>query len=77
MGIGYKELLVLLVLLAVPVVLIVGIVWLVRWAGSRSAPHGGPRRVDDRLAELESLRHSGRISTEEYEKQRASIISSV
>lgn len=76
MGIGYRELLVLLFLFAVPIILIGG-VWLVRRLTASSNPQGGHRRVAERLSELGSLRQSGQISAAEYEKQRASIISRV
>lgn len=70
MAIGFWELLLLTPLL---VVLIVVAVWGLRSSGGS----GGRRSTADRLAELESLRNAGRISADEYEKQRASIISSV
>jgi len=73
MGIGFGELIVLMFLLAV----IIGVTWLViRLNKGRSSP-GSQRSASDRLTELESLRRAGHISTDEYEKQRASIISSV
>lgn len=69
--IGFYELLVLMVLFVVPLLLIGVVAWLaIRWT-RRSRP------VADRLAEIESLRQAGRINTEEYERQRASIIASV
>ena len=77
MGIGYRELLLLLFLFAVLIILIGGVVWSARRLTARSNPPGVHRRVVDRLSELESLRQSGQISAAEYEKQRASIISSV
>ncbi len=71
MGIGFRELLLLMVLSSVPFLLIGVVVWLVvRWIRR-------PRPVADRLAELESLRRAGTINTDEYEKQRAAIIASV
>jgi hypothetical protein len=73
MGIGFKELIVLMVLFAVPCIVIGGAIWLIIRRN-----RGGQRRpVGDRLAELESLRRTGQISTDEYEKQRASIISCI
>jgi hypothetical protein len=69
MGLGYKEVIVLLVMLAAMVLLIAGIVWLVGTVSKRS--------VAERLAELESLRKADRITAAEYEKQRAAIVSSV
>lgn len=69
MGLGYKEVIFLLVMLAAVVLLIAGIVWLVGSVSKRS--------VAERLAELESLRKADRITAAEYEKQRAAIVSSV
>jgi hypothetical protein len=71
--IGFKELLLLPVLLAVPVLLIVGLVWLLVRV-FRKASH---RTATERLAELESLRKAGQITTDEYEKQRAAIVSGI
>ena len=71
MGIGYRELMILLVLFAVIVVVVVMIV---RSAGKSRV---SARTVTERLAELESLRNAGQITAAEYEKQRASIVSSV
>lgn len=71
MAIGFYELIILMVLFVVPGLLIVfGILFVIR-RSSRARP------VGDRLAELDSLRQSGRISPDEYEKQRATIIQSV
>jgi hypothetical protein len=75
MGIGFRELIVLMMLFVVLFVL--GAVWLFRRLGKRSSSQAGRRPIPDRLAELETLRRAGLISTEEYEKQRASIISRV
>jgi uncharacterized membrane protein len=75
MGIGFRELIVLLFLFAI-VVIVVAIRFFGRSAG-RSTAQGGQRPVVDRLAELESLRQAGQISAGEYEKQRASIISCI
>ena len=74
MAIGYRELIVLMSLFAVGVVL--GAVWLFRRLSRRSS-QAGQRPASDRLAELEALRRAGEISTEEYERQRASIIALV
>ena len=74
MGIGFRELTVLLLLFAV--ILVFGAIWLFGRSGRRSS-QAGQRPVTDRLAELETLRRAGQISTDEYEKQRASIVSSV
>ena len=77
MGIGYRELIVLLFLFIVPCIVIVGAVWLVARRNRASSSPGKQRSAADRLAELESLRRAGHISTGEYEKQRASIISAI
>lgn len=78
MGIGYKELMILMSL-AVPCIVIV--IWLVIRLvirqNRRSSSPGGQRPVADRLAELESLLRAGHITTDEYAKQRVSIISGV
>jgi cytochrome c-type biogenesis protein CcmH/NrfG len=71
MAIGFRELIVLMMLSAVPLLLIGVVVWwAVRWA-KRSRP------IADRLSELEALRRAGTINPDEYEKQRAAIIASV
>jgi hypothetical protein len=71
MGIGYGELIFLVLLSGIPLLLIGVVVWLaVRWS-KRSRPTAA------RLAELESLRRAGTINADEYEKQRAAIIASV
>jgi hypothetical protein len=77
MGIGFRELIVLMVLFALPCIVIVGAVWLVLRRNRASSSPKVQRSAADRLAELESLRRAGHISTVEYEKQRASIISDV
>lgn len=77
MGIGYRELIALMLLFAVPAVVIGGVVWLVARRSRTSSQAGSQRPVADRLAELESLRRAGQISTDEYEKQRASIIARI
>jgi hypothetical protein len=79
MGIGYKELMILLGLLGVMVVLVAaivaGIVWLI---GTASKPSKAiTRSASERLAELESLRKTEQITAAEYEKQRAAIVASV
>jgi uncharacterized membrane protein len=77
MGIGFRELTILMFLVAVLCIVIVGAIWLViRRNRGRSSP-GRERPAADRLAELESLRQAGHISMGEYEKQRAAIISRV
>ena len=73
MGIGFGELIVLMFLLAV----FVGVIWLVIRRNRGRSSLGGQRFAADRLVELESLRRAGHISTSEYEKQRASIISGI
>jgi hypothetical protein len=75
MAIGYREVMVLLGMLAVMVLLIAGIVWLVGTASK--SPKVPPRSASERLAELESLRKADRISAAEYEKQRAAIVASI
>ena len=72
---GYREVMLLLGMLAVMVLLIAGIVWLVGTASK--SPKVAPRSVSERLAELESLRKADRITAAEYEKQRAAIVSSI
>ncbi len=81
MGIGYKELMILMSLFAVPCIVIGAVVWIiVRFvvqSSRRSSLPGGPRVVADRLVELDSLLRAGHITTDEHAKQRASIISGV
>ena len=75
MAIGYREVMLLLGMLAVMVLLIAGIVWLVGTASK--SPKVAPRSVSERLAELESPRKADRITAAEYEKQRAAIVASI
>ena len=75
MGIGFRELMMILGMLAIMVLMLAGIVWLIGTA-SRS-PKVAPRSVTERLAELESLRKADQITAAEYEKQRAAIVASV
>jgi hypothetical protein len=75
MGIGYRELMLILGMLAVMVLLVAGIVWLIGTASK--SPKVTPRSTSERLAELEALRKADRITAAEYEKQRAAIVSSV
>ena len=72
MGIGYKELMILLVVFAV---IIVAVLMMIRSSSKPSRVIG--RTVAERLAELEVLRNAGQITVAEYEKQRATIVSSV
>ena len=72
---GYREVMLLLGMLAVMVLLIAGIVWLVGTVSK--SPKVTPRSVSERLAELESLRKADRITAAEYEKQRAAIVASI
>lgn len=72
MGIGIKELMILLVVFAV---IIVVVVMIVRSSSKPSRVTG--RTVAERLAELEVLRNAGQVTAAEYEKQRATIVSSV
>ncbi len=79
--------LVLLLVLAVPVVLVGGLVWLiVQWsrrkpAGAPPAPQATagelPESIDSRLEKLGALLEQGHITHDEYERQRAAIIASV
>ena len=75
MGIGFRELLVILGMLAVVVLMLAGIVWLIGTASK--SPKVAMRSASERLAELESLRKAERITAAEYEKQRAEIVSSI
>jgi len=75
MGIGYRELMILLGMLVVAVLLVAGLIWLIGTA-SRS-PKVTPRSAAERLSELESLRKAEQITAAEYEKQRAAIVASV
>jgi hypothetical protein len=75
MGIGFRELIFILIMLGVMVLLVAGIVWLIGTASK--PPNVTPRSASERLAELESLRRADRITAAEYEKQRAAIVSSI
>jgi hypothetical protein len=75
MGIGFRELLVILGMLAVVVLMLAGLVWLIGTASKSSRV--APRSASERLAELESLRKAEQITAAEYEKQRAAIVASV
>jgi Na+-transporting methylmalonyl-CoA/oxaloacetate decarboxylase gamma subunit len=75
MGIGFRELLVILGMLAIVVLMLVGLVWLIGTASKSSKVT--PRSASERLAELESLRKADQITAAEYEKQRAAIVASV
>ena len=75
MGIGFRELIFILIMLAVMVLLIAGIVWLIGTASER--PKVTMRSSIERLAELESLRKAERITAAKYEKQRAAIVASI
>ena len=77
MAIGFRELIILMVLFAVACIVIGVVIWLAVGRGRSSSPSRGQRPVADHLAEIESLRQGGRISTDEYDKQRAVIIASV
>lgn len=75
MGLGYREVMILLVMLAFMVLIVAGIVWLI---GSASkSPKVPLRSASERLAELEALKRAEQITAAEYEKQRAAIVSSV
>jgi hypothetical protein len=75
MGIGYREVLLLLAMIAFMVLIIAGIVWLIG-SVSKSA-RVAPQSASERLSELESLRKANQITAAEYERQRAAIVSSV
>ena len=75
MGIGYRELMLLLAMLLLMVLIVAAIVWLARAASKPS--NSITRSAAERLAELESLRNTGQITAAEYEKQRAAIVASV
>ena len=78
MGIGFRELIILMVLFAAACIVIGVVMWLAVGRGRSSSPSRGQRPVADRLAEIEfsasggSDQH-GRVS----DKQRAVIIASV
>ena len=69
---GYKEVMILLVLFAVIAFVVIMIV-----RSSSKPSRVTARTVAERLAELEGLRNAGQITAAEYEKQRAVIVSSV
>lgn len=75
MAIGIREL--MLLLLFGVAVIVGGVIWFFGRSARRATAQRSQRPVAGRLAELESLRQAGQISTDEYEKQRASIISGV
>jgi hypothetical protein len=75
MAIGFRELILLLGMLAVMVLLVGGIVWLIGTASK--PPEVSMRSASERLAELEALRKAERITAAEYEKQRAAIVSGI
>ena len=75
MGLGYREVMLLLGMLAVMVLLVAGIVWLIGTVSK--SPKVVVRSTAERLAELESLRKAEQITAAEYEKQRAAIVASV
>ena len=75
MGLGYREVMLLLGMLLVMVLIVAGIVWSVGRASKSS--RAITRSTAERLAELESLRNTGQITAAEYEKQRATIVASV
>lgn len=79
--------LILLLVIAVPVVLIGGLVWLIVHLSRRKftpmphlppAPVGKlPESADIRLENLYALLEQGHITRDEYERQRAAIISGI
>lgn len=74
--ISLSGLMILASLLLFVVLPLAAIVWLIS-RGLRSTGPSGKNTAAARLAELEALRRDGRITEEEYERQRASIISQV
>ena len=76
MGIGYRELLVLLFLMGLMVLVVAGIIWVLIRVFRNSA-HATTRPAAERLAELESLRKAEQITASEYEKRRAQILASI
>lgn len=65
---------IVLALLAVPVVIVIGLVW---YFGSRNKPPQlppGSSRPQDRLAELDALRSRNLISDAEHEEKRRQIL---
>ncbi|MDY6949454.1 MAG: hypothetical protein SXG53_27530 [Pseudomonadota bacterium] len=75
MAIGIRELM-LLSAFAVAVI-VAGAAWFFGRSARGATAQRVQRPVADRLTELQSLRQAGQISADEYEKQRASIISGV
>ena len=75
MAIGFRELIVIMIMLGCMALIIAGIVWLI---GSVSKSSKVPMRsAAERLAELEALRKANQITAAEYERQRSAIVSSV
>jgi uncharacterized membrane protein len=75
MGIGFRELILLLVIFGV---LAFVVVLVVKMVGAASKPSKASQRTTaDRLAELEALKSANQITTAEYEKQRATIVSGI
>ena len=64
---GFRELVILIILVGVP-----ALIGFVIWRASRRSTSSASR-----LAALESLRAAGKITAAEHERQRASIISGV
>ena len=77
--------LIILVFLAVPIAVIVVIVWAVSKSSRRPAQHTSPAPIpastlspsEARLVELASLRSKGLITDTEYEQRRQAIIQSI
>ena len=72
--------LVLLIFLVVPLLLVGGLVWLIVRLSRRSAPTNPPGHLagaDIRLSQLDGLLAQGHITRDEYDRQRAAIISGV
>lgn len=75
--IGYKELMILLPVMAVVLFVGVGVAWFLIRALGKSVRATTGRTLAERLAELESLKQAEQITAAEYEKQRAAIVSSI
>jgi hypothetical protein len=75
---GYRELLILLFLLTAPVAVVaIAVFWVATRSRKQANAQGSQRSAAARLAELDALRDSGRISSAEYDRQRSAIIASV
>ncbi len=69
--------LVVLIMLAIPVGIVVGLVW---YFSSRSKPTQllqVPKSIEERLSEIDGLRSQNFISEAEYEEKRRHILSDI